>query len=166
MNTKEYAIKCHSDVNQIYDVHPYSYHLQMVEHYALKYKHLVHSEDLDDVLSACWAHDVIEDCRQTYNDVKKVCGEKIAEMVYALTNEKGKTRLERENTKYFDGIKATPNATFVKLCDRLSNIKYSVDNKSSMGRKYKKEFGHFIENLYDPIYKEMFDEMEMLLNKI
>src|SRR5215831_9990131 len=91
-----YAIGCHRDTNHLYDGHSYDYHLNMVFGFGLKYAPLIYpQEQTKTLLAACWTHDLIEDCRQTYNDVKKFCGNDIAEITYALTNEKGKNRKER-----------------------------------------------------------------------
>jgi ATP phosphoribosyltransferase regulatory subunit HisZ len=53
-------------------------------------------------------HDSIEDARLTYNDVLSIAKEYMTEgyakasteIVYALTNEKGRNRKERANEKY------------------------------------------------------------------
>ncbi|WP_298473442.1 hypothetical protein [uncultured Maribacter sp.] len=63
---------------------------------------------------ACWVHDIIEDARETYIDVLENTNVTIAELAYALTNEKGRTRKERANDAYYRGIQKTPNASFVK----------------------------------------------------
>ena len=89
---KEYAIKCHSETNHLYDGKPYETHLHWVYVYGIKYGNLLTERDLPFALAACWTHDTIEDCRQTYNDVKNICGIRVAEITYAVTNEKGKNR--------------------------------------------------------------------------
>ena len=154
---KEYAIKSHGDCNCVYDGKPYSLHLELVYNVALKFIHLIPEDKREVVLAGCWVHDLIEDARQTYNDVKKVCGLEVAELAYALTNEKGKTRKERANDKYYEGIRNTPYATFIKLCDRIANYDYSCAKGSSMGKKYKEEMPDFVSKLYDEKYQEMFD---------
>jgi hypothetical protein len=112
------------------------------------------------ILAACWAHDVIEDCRQTYNDVKEQLGERVADIVYALTNEKGRTRRERANDQYYWGIRETPGAVYVKLCDRIANMTYSWINGSPMFRKYCLELDEFHYKLrIGPIYDHMWDYM-------
>ena len=89
---REYATLQHFKTNHKYDGQPYDVHLQMVYDFACKYVHLLpDNKTISEVLAACWVHDVIEDCRQTYNDVKNVLGERVADIAYALTNEKGKT---------------------------------------------------------------------------
>lgn len=163
---REYAIKCHTETNHLYDGKPYSVHLQMVYDFAFKYSHHIPEADLDNVLAACWTHDVIEDCRQTYNDVLKATNQTVAEITYALTNEKGRNRSARANEKYYFGIAETKYASFVKICDRLANVKYSADNKSSMLKVYQKEHYDFKGWVDLKIrYADMWDEMESLLNQ-
>lgn len=160
---KEYAIKCHTDTCHYYDTHLYSYHLQMVVDVANKFIHLIPEKDRDVVISSAWCHDLIEDTRNTYSDVLKTTSLEVAEIVYALTNEKGRTRKERANEKYYTGIKNTPYATFVKLCDRIANIQYSMSQRSRMLEMYRKETPDFINTLYDEKYNEMFEYLEILV---
>lgn len=160
---KKFAIKAHKSVHQKYSGKPYSYHLKMVRYYAFKYKHLIPENNLPLVLAGCWVHDCIEDARITYNDILKVLGKDIAEIAYALTNDKGSTRIERAGENYYKGINETTYAGFIKICDRLANIKHGYDNKSSMLEKYRKEHHNFKEKLYFEPYKPMFDELEQLL---
>lgn len=144
---RRFAIEAHHQTNHLYNGAPYSLHLAMVVEYAYKYKHLVSDAVFDEVIAACWLHDTIEDCRLTYNDVKAVAGKNTADIVYALTNEKGRNRKERAGSHYYDGIRNTPFATFVKMCDRLANVQYSYENDSRMFLMYRDEFGGFIERL-------------------
>lgn len=122
---RDFATKAHSDTNHKYDDLDYSTHLAMVYDFAGQYIHLLPDEIKRDVLASAWTHDLIEDCRITYNDIKKEFGETVAEITYALTNEKGRNRKERANEKYYEGIRNTPGATFIKLCDRMANVLYS-----------------------------------------
>ena len=92
---------------------------------------------------ACWGHDLIEDTRVSYNDVKEHLGQEAADIIYALTNEKGKNRKERGGVKYYEGIRNTKGAVFVKLCDRIANVQYSKMTKSRMFEMYKKEHQDF-----------------------
>ena len=169
-NARFFAISKHESTNHFYDKDkPYEVHLQMVYDAAKRYIHLVDPELHQSVLAACWAHDTIEDCRVTYNNVKDSLGEAVADIVYACTNEKGKNRDERANEKYYTGIMATPGACFVKLCDRLANITYSSKNKSRMLIKYRAEHYHFLKALwnknYEPIYAEMAEILFNIKNK-
>lgn len=160
---QKYAIRCHLGTCHEYDGLPYTVHLQMVFQYAAKYAHLLPEESKAVLFAAAWTHDVIEDCRQTYNDVKNVCGIEVAEVVYALTNEKGKNRNERANDKYYRGIQENKCAVFVKVCDRLANVAYSKSKGSSMLDRYRKEQKHFKEKLMNVTLLPMFDELDELL---
>lgn len=159
----EYAIKCHNDTNCEYDGKPYVTHLKMVYDYAYKYSHLLPTDQIEYALAAAWNHDVIEDCRQTYNDVSRAIGNKVAEIVYALTNEKGKNRSERANEKYYFGIKENEIAHYIKICDRLANIRYSKETNSPKFEMYQEESDSFKDQLYLTKYGEMFSEMYELL---
>lgn len=145
---KEFAIMSHENVNHKYGVYPYSYHLSMVVDVANEFIDSIPEEDREIVLSACWMHDTIEDCRLTYNDVKEVSGFEVAEIVYALSNEKGKNRKERANEKYYKGIREVKYASFVKLCDRIANVKHSKKEQSKMFEVYKKENENFVNQLF------------------
>ena len=137
------------------------------------------------IICACWCHDLIEDARINYNSMleysKKAVmssyvpigfgdiGERsraIADIVYAVSNEKGKNRAERESDKYFEGIRNTEHATFVKLCDRIANIEYSKMTERESGGKlemYRKEYPRFYQQLCDEKYRQMFDYIEDIL---
>ncbi len=161
---KQYAIGCHQMVCHLYDNQLYTVHLEMVYEYGEKFAYLLPKEDVEIVLAACWAHDLIEDTRRTYNDVKYALNEKVADIVYALSNEKGKTRAERANQKYYDGIVVDLKYAFTKICDRLANIKYSKQKGSGMFNAYKKEHQSFTNHLscFKPVLGPMFEEMDML----
>jgi (p)ppGpp synthase/HD superfamily hydrolase len=114
---------------------------------------------------ACFAHDTIEDTRVTYNDVKSALGHYVADLVYALTNEKGKTRKERANDKYYEGIRSEKYGIFVKMCDRIANVEYSKMSGSRMFEMYKKENEDFIKSLDIKEY-HMCYSMKVYLDKV
>lgn len=163
-HAKNFSINSHASTNHFYDGLPYEFHLQMVVDTARKFLNITPSSDHSIIIAACWAHDLIEDTRLTFNDVKQELGEEVAEIVYALTNEKGKTRKERANEKYYQGIRETKHAAFVKLCDRIANVEYSKNLQNSMFEKYKSEFQEFEYWLYCDEYHEMFEYLYSLLN--
>lgn len=144
-----YAKNCHRSANQQYGEHPYEYHLQMVVDNARRWSHLLSEEDRDLAEAGAWVHDVIEDARQTFNDVKAAVHPAVAEIAYALTQEKGRNRAERESPKYFQGIReAGPVAVFVKLCDRAANTSHSIATGHGMAKKYTKDMPAFLQSLY------------------
>ena len=156
---RESAHQLHDSVNQCYAVvHPYGYHLDMVANGVHQYgaEVCVKKEDVLPLFFGAYYHDSIEDARLTYNDVKKIAqqymNEKQAymatEIVYALTNDKGRTRAERAGEKYYQGIRETPYAPLVKLADRLANVTYSCDHSDSLNARmkgiYREELPHFL----------------------
>lgn len=166
--SKQYAIRCHTQTNHLYNGLPYhEAHLQPVVDTGIIFLHLIPEPDRDNVLGGLWVHDIIEDCRETWNDVKKETNEEVANLAYALTNEKGKTRSERANSKYYKGIRKTKNATFIKLSDRIANVFFSYQNrnlnKGGMFSKYKSENGKFIYELVKPEWYQLWEQTIRLI---
>lgn len=150
----KWIIEQHESTNHQYDKYlPYEFHLRMVHQVAKEFIHLItNSNDgetslRESVLLAAFGHDLVEDTRVSYNDVKGVLGYTTTEIVYALTNEKGKNRKERANDKYYDGIRSVEGAVFVKLCDRIANVRYGKITGSGMVKMYHKENPNFIQKL-------------------
>ena len=152
----------HASVNHAYDrIRPYGFHLDMVVNWVRKYIGEVceNERDILPIFFAAFYHDSIEDARLTYNDVMKVAREQMdeelaflaTEIVYALTNEKGRNRAERANEKYYEGIRETPYAPFVKLADRLANTSYAFSKGTAdslrMSKVYREELPEFLEAL-------------------
>ena len=153
------AHRLHESVNQFYDGDkPYGYHLDMVAKEVYAYGHLVlvGEADLLPLFMGAWFHDSIEDARVSYNDVKKIALKfglteeqafLASEIVYALTNEKGRNRKERAGKRYYEGIRNTPYAPFVKMCDRMANIRYSCGCYNAgnlrMAKVYEDEMPYF-----------------------
>lgn len=155
-----WILKQHKRIGQKYGDLPYHVHLQDVANFAKKYIHLIPEEFRKDVIVAAWGHDVIEDPTVSYNDALKALGKKSADIIYAVSNEKGHTRDERANDKYYEGIRNEEFATFVKLCDRLANLTNSKKEGHGMYKRYMKELPHFKEELYNGQYQEMWDALE------
>ena len=151
----DWILKQHKDTNHMYDTYlPYEFHLRMVSNVAQEFIKAIpdftnagETSFRGSVLLAAWGHDLIEDTRVSYNDVRMTLGQDAADIIYAVTNEKGKTRKERANAAYYKGIRQTPGATFVKLCDRIANVQYSKMTGSRMFEMYRKENSNFIQEL-------------------
>lgn len=152
----------HAHVNQHYDkVHPYGFHLDMVADAVYRYGHLVcvNETDVLPLFFGAYFHDSIEDARQTYNDVLDIARQYMneeqahiaTEIVYALTNDKGRNRAERAGERYYKGIRETPYAPFVKMADRLANITYSFthshEGNEHMKGIYTSEMPHFLASI-------------------
>jgi len=195
INARDLAIEAHESVNHKYDGYlPYTFHLGMVVQAANNFIELLPSGDwgMDDapaiVRAACWMHDVLEDTHLTYNDLVKklvtwvtnppnsheVKSRAAIEIVYAVTNNKGRNRKERANDAYYQGIRETPYATFVKLCDRVANVTYGRLTGGSMVDVYRREHHRFlsslspIEDAYAPLVEHLsrITNQEFELNRI
>lgn len=150
------AFQLHDSVGQKYDkCYSYGVHLLRVATIVMDYGHEVIDQESDimPVIFAAFFHDSIEDARLTYNDVMATAKQYMsaeqayiaAEIVYALTNDKGRTRAERAGERYYAGIRETPYAPLVKLCDRLANMEYSFKcaDDDHMAKVYQNEWPHF-----------------------
>jgi (p)ppGpp synthase/HD superfamily hydrolase len=164
---KEFAFKAHADTNHLYgEVYPYSEHLNWVKAVAERYMHLLpdQTEEFKDrVRATCYLHDSIEDARLTYNDVLKATDDRdIAEAVFVLTNMRGRTRKERANAQYYKEIRQNKIARFVKLCDRIANMEFSIKS-GTMSDMYRKEMPHFLDEMSaEGFFPEMAEYLKSL----
>ncbi|WP_051203553.1 HD domain-containing protein [Hugenholtzia roseola] len=160
-----YAVLSHRQTQHFYGEEPYEFHLLMVFEYAFQCLDMVERQLQGSVLCAAWTHDLIEDCRQTYGDIAAQCGEQVAQITYALTQEKGRTRSERAGVGYYAGIRQTEGATFVKLCDRLANVAYSYQKNKKRLHTYQKEQPFFKSQLFiEPLYLPLWGAIDHLLS--
>ena len=146
----------HNSVNHFYDGWDYVIHLDAVEEVHQRFAHELDVPLDDEIISkACYGHDLEEDTRQTYNDIVKLFGVEVAEIIHALTNEKGRNREERANATYYLNIRKTPGASFVKMCDRIANVEYSKSIGSRMFKVYEKENEKFMKSVDADRFPEM-----------
>ena len=174
LEAETWCIEQHERTNHKYSEYlPYAFHLRMVDQVARDFQYLLNGGIFgatqhsirEYIRIAIWGHDLIEDCRITYNDCKNKLGEIPANIIYAVTNEKGRNRAERANDAYYEGIRNTPGASYVKLCDRIANVQFGKLTKSPMFDKYKLENEHFTKSLgytENHEFKEMFEYLENL----
>jgi (p)ppGpp synthase/HD superfamily hydrolase len=116
----------------------------------------------DCVEMACYGHDLIEDARVTYNDIKDKVGIFVADLIYCCTEEKGRNRDERHSDRYYQELSMNKTAIFVKLCDIMANLTYSILTNSDMYKNQVKEYPKMRAFLW---FKE-FEEMFMFLDKL
>jgi len=146
MNQYEFAKAFASimHLGQRYGTNPYDFHLEQVEKTLLSFG--FHAEYL---LAAAWLHDVVEDTPITHGMVKHGFDERIADIVYAVTNEYGRNRKER-HAKTYPKVKANKDALIVKLADRIANAESARDSGSDLFAMYAKEWLEFHDTLFDP----------------
>lgn len=168
------VIKRHRDTNHLYDENlPYDYHLSLAVLTGNQFNYLLKPTDWFWIEDAIWGHDVLEDTRTSYNDIIMMAqnaslnssnAKKIAEAIRAVTNyNRGRNRDERMPDYIYQEIRETEGATFVKLCDRIANVKQGLITGSSMRRKYLKENDHFKKMLYTEAYNDMWVYLDKIL---
>lgn len=150
--------------NQKYNGLPYSFHLNCVHDQFTVFKCLLNPEDQDIAEQVCFGHDLIEDARVTYNDILQISSFEVAEAIYACTEEKGRNRLARHSSAYYDGLAGNRIGLFVKLCDIMANVTFSVLTASTMYNKYKLEYERVRRELYFERYEPMFVYLDKLFS--
>lgn len=119
-----FAVDNHA--GQRYGTLPYAIHLVSVDEVVIDF----FGSNALDLRAAAWLHDVLEDTAVSYNDVRKVAGEEVADIVYLLTDEKGKNRAERKS-RTLPAIAGSFEATCIKIADRIANVRHSKTGYSS-----------------------------------
>lgn len=163
IKARDFAIENHRRTGQLYDGLPYSIHLIGTVAFAHRFDYLLKCEDdVDDAICAAWIHDIIEDTGLTFNNVRKILGDRIAALATNLTtNIHGKTREERADDAYYARVKSDELSIFVKIADRLSNMYHSFNyGNKAMYERYKAELPHFKEHVYNGMYDEMWEMLE------
>jgi (p)ppGpp synthase/HD superfamily hydrolase len=142
---------------------PYQAHLFDVEYVIVKFGYGEETVEGYENRIAARLHDIIEDSGYNYNDVKKIFGTNVAEMVYLCADYRGRNRKQRKPDAMYDEMRENPRAVIIKLADRIANVMYSIES-GEMIDTYKKEHKHFRDILYTPgIGEEMWKCLELLL---
>lgn len=83
-----YAQKCYNDANCEYgDNENYFIHINMVVNAVKAYRNVFKDGfDFIDTLGAAYCHDLMEDAKQTYNNICTITGSAIADVVLAVTD--------------------------------------------------------------------------------
>lgn len=165
----QHDVECNQKYNKIL---PYSFHLNLVAEQAKKWGFLLKTDDEKLLtLYGAWGHDLIEDARLTYNDIKNGVFSltiyqlnQLADIIFACTELRGKDRDERHGPEFIQGLKNNKLGLFVKLCDISANVGFGLLTNSTMVARYRKEFPKFKEQLYLDEYKPLFDHIEKQLS--
>ena len=103
----------------------------------------------EDMLCAAALHDVLEDTAAKYTEIYERFGQNVAELVWAVTDERGRTRDEVKRKTYPKTVFEGENAVNLKLADRIANFQTSIACKT--GKKiymYLEEMVSFRAALY------------------
>jgi len=175
METKDFISWCFNQhdivCNQKYgDKHryddcryPYSLHLKAVLSQYERFSHLLTDNEKQVAICGCAGHDLIEDARVTYRDIAGQIGQRVADVIYCCTEEKGRNRDERHSEQYYKELAQNEIAVFVKLCDIIANVTYSLLMNSDMYEKFQKENAKTNKYLWVERFEPMYEHLARLL---
>lgn len=135
-----FARKAHEDANCLYDGKSYSIHLTDVEGGVDMYETVFKNhKDYRIARAGASGHDLIEDAKLTFNDIKEASNRRVAEVILAVTDVHEENRLLRH---LFTMGKTTKDyvAIILKMADIRANCLYSKIHGSSMYEKYLAEY--------------------------
>jgi (p)ppGpp synthase/HD superfamily hydrolase len=157
----EYAAQCHANANCEYGKgESYMVHVDMVTGLISTYADVFNNpEDARCAIKAAFCHDVIEDTKQSYNDVATIIGNDAANVVLAVTDVCGENRLMKHLLTMGKTV-SDYRAIILKMCDICSNATYSRNHGSSMYKKYVEEYQY-----RKPIFKKALSWYEEDLNQ-
>jgi guanosine-3',5'-bis(diphosphate) 3'-pyrophosphohydrolase len=130
----------------------------------------VNMSDLDQVITAAWLHDILEDTQTKRHEISDHFGYRVLTIVNALTDKEGKNRIERHLHTYHM-IRRSPDATLIKLCDRRHNQERSIKHGEHWMAMYLKEFIYFKFALWQPnefvkLWEELDQQYEEMKRKM
>lgn len=155
---------------QEYDGLPYATHLEDV----VKILHIFGTkpqacETHEEVISAAWLHDVLEDTLLHPQTFTSLFSQRICQLVKLLTDAPGKNRDERHE-KTWPGIAEDQTATRIKLADRLANVNSAfklMNSEKDFLQMYHNEQKLFKKALYTPGQNEdMWARLEATLGVV
>ena len=167
------ASSLHDAAGQRYGAFCYGVHLLGVYEYVHKFGY-IDAQTEDDVLALFISgayHDVIEDTdidesgllSRLPDVLSDTLKSRIVDIVSALTTPPGKNRKARHCEAYYEKIRKCPLASFIKMCDRISNVRVCyVNNDDKRLKMYRKEMDAFKINPFE-VPVEMYDELEIYL---
>lgn len=136
-------------VNQRYGRKPYHVHLMDV---ALVLRRFFDWDELpQEYIDAAWLHDSIEDTSTTRETIQDIMGERVADLVFAVTNPTVDNKSLRDQLLY-EKIKLCPGAINIKLADRIANVEQCI-SYGRIGRKPSRLFKRYLDKW--PGFKSM-----------
>ncbi|RPI81265.1 MAG: hypothetical protein EHM34_08870 [Nitrosopumilales archaeon] len=171
-----YANKAYNDANCTYGDGSYMIHINMVMQQFNRISAVFKKPaDIDVTLGAVPCHDLIEDAKQTHNDICKVCGKDVADVTLAVTDVPAENRLLRHLLTMPKTVRDY-RAIILKMCDMHANASFSKANGSSMYRKYVREYQYrkpifqmalewYVDELNLDVLQEFWNELDELHGK-
>ncbi len=162
-SARAFAARAHAAIGQTYGEQPYTVHLDSV--FATLGRFGADAQSSLELLQAAYLHDVVEDCPVNVDEVRDLFGARVAELVWAVTNEDGANRKERQ-AKTYPKTRSVPGATRLKLGDRIANVEACLADgaSSSLFGMYQREHAVFESALRVPGENEdMWEHLDALI---
>jgi len=122
----QYVSKMHG--KQKYNKQPYLVHLKQVVD---NIKFIAHLSRHEEMLTAAYCHDLLEDTSVTKQQLEEKFGSVVARWVSAVSvPSRNHPSYQFCFNFYVDELKFTPAIAIIKLADRLANITQSISTKS------------------------------------
>jgi len=140
IKVEKYAEKCYDDANCRYGDGSYMIHIRMVVDFITKHGDVFKTvKDGIDTIGAAYCHDLIEDAKQTYNDICKIAGKDVADITLGVTDVPAENRLMKHLLTMGKTVKDY-RSIILKMADIYCNAKYSKESGNSMYTKYVAEY--------------------------
>ncbi len=117
------------------------------------------------ILSAAILHDVLEDTETTREELSNAFGERVADFVSQVTDDKSLPKKERKQAQVDHAAHLSPGAKLIKLADKISNVREigndpPGDWSDKRRRKYLKWAKKVVDALGDvnPDLQKVFEE--------
>jgi (p)ppGpp synthase/HD superfamily hydrolase len=105
-----------------------------IDHPVAVAEHLSQHLSSDEALAAALLHDVIEDSELELDDVRECCGERVAELVGALTDNESIEPYAERKREHRGRVEAAGNeAMAIYAADKLTNVKMLRDAYEEQG---------------------------------
>jgi (p)ppGpp synthase/HD superfamily hydrolase len=94
----------------------------------------------DEVLAAALLHDVVEDSELGIEDIRRAHGDRVAEIVDALTDDESLDSYEERKREHRGRVEAAgPDALAIYVADKLTNVEMLRDAYRSQGERVAEE---------------------------
>lgn len=111
-----------------------------IDHPVAVAEHLSEHLSGDEALAAALLHDVVEDSALEVSDVRERCGERVAEIVDALTDDETLEPYAARKSEHRDRVeKAGDEAMAIYAADKLTNVKMLRDAYGEQGEDVEDE---------------------------
>lgn len=162
-SARDYATDKHGSQTRR-DGTPYITHPERVAGHVRRVKG--DSKSIEDIESAAWLHDTLEDTDTSYDEIKELYGADVADMVQELTSDKDEIKRVGKTTYLQQKLHGMSSyALIVKLADRLDNVSdlMTADNPE-WALNYAQQTQDILEYLID--HRDLTKSQLSLVNEI